>query len=101
MKLREYLDDNMLMIREFTKQMGVTEHTIYNWLNGTVPLRIHRLLVEKVTEGQVKLKDWETTNESQREIDRRVRSSKVNEVRKPQRVVANTKAKPKSSKKVR
>lgn len=100
MKLREYLDSNMLMIREFTKKIGVTEHTIYNWLNGTIPLRIHRLLVEKMTEGKVKLKDWETKNGTEKEIDRRVRGSKDDGMRDKKRVVVNKKTKLKSRKKV-
>lgn len=98
MNLREYLDLKSMMIKDFIAQIGVSEHTVYNWLNGMTPLRIHRLLVEKVTEGNVKLKDWEKTN-GKKEINGRVRGSKVNEVRNAKHLVADKKAKPKSGKK--
>lgn len=100
MNLREYLDYKKMMIKDFIAQMGVSEHTVYNWLNGMMPLRIHRLLVEKMTEGKVKLKDWEKKDESQKEIDRRVRGSKDNGMRDKKRVVVNKKTKLKSRKKV-
>ena len=98
MKLREYLDDNILQIREFTKHIGVTEHTVYNWLNGfIIPVRINQLKIQKLTDGKVTTKDW-GNNERKKKANRRVRSAKDNEVRPSKHLDADKKAKLKSSK---
>lgn len=99
MKLREYLDKNMMMIKDFVALVGVTEHTVYNWLNGTVPLRLIRLKIAELTNGQIKLEDWE--DGKKKKANRRVRSSKDNGVQSPQRVGNDEKTKSKVSAKRR
>jgi len=101
MNLREYLDDNVLQIREFTKQVGVTEHTVYNWLNGLImPVRINQLKIQKLTDGKVTTEDW-GNNERKKKANRRVSGSKDNEVRPRKHMDVDKKAIAKGSKKKR
>jgi hypothetical protein len=98
MKLREYLDANIMEIRQFAAKVPVTEHTVYNWLyKGIVPLRIYQLVVQKITDGQVTLKDWEKKDEKKK-TNKRIRSTKDNGMRTAQHMDANKATKPKSSK---
>lgn len=101
MNLREWLDDEIMEIREFAKRIGVSRLTIYNWLyKSTKPLRITKLIVQKETDGKVTLDSWETLNDK-KTIDKRIRGTKDNGLRGTQRVVTDKKAKPKSSQKRR
>ena len=100
MKLREYLDDTITEILQFSKTLGVNEHTIYNWFNGTVPRRINQLKIKQLTNGKVDLKDW-GTNEREKKANRRVRSAKSDGLRPAQHLDVDKKAKPKSGKKGR
>lgn len=99
MNLREYLDDNILEIRHFTKKIRVSEHTVYNWLRGAIiPLRINQLKIQKITKGKVTTEDW-GKHERTKKVDRRERSAKDNEVRPAQHLDANKKIKLKIRKK--
>jgi len=101
MKLQQYLDDNILEIKEFAARVPVTEHTVYNWLyNGVTPLRIYQLLIQKASDGQVTQKDWEKKNDKKK-ANRRVRGAEDNGVRATKHLDANKAFKLKSSKKKR
>ncbi len=98
MNLREWLDSEIMEIREFAEKIGVSRLTIYNWLyKSTQPLRITKLIVQKETDGKVTLESWETLNDK-KTIDKRLRGTKDNGMRSAQCVVANKKTKPKGSK---
>ncbi len=92
MKLRDWLDQECIEIKQLAEKIGVSRHAVHLWLSGTVtPLRVHRAVLQKITNNNVKIGDWD----DEAKVDRRVRSSKEDGVRGTQCVDANQKAKPK------
>lgn len=101
MKLREYLDENIMEIKQFSQILQMDERTIYLWLTDDVtPLRINQLKIQKATNGKVTLQDWRP-HERKKKANKRVRGTKGNGVRLAQHLDADKKAKLKSSKKGR
>lgn len=101
MKLREYLDDEIIEVLEFSRMLGVTEHTVHNWLNGVVPLRINQVMMKKVTNGKVDLIDWGTNERKKKKANGRVRGTKNNGMRDSKHLDVDKKTKPKGSSKKR
>ena len=61
MKLLDYLNSHGLKRVFFADKIGVTQQALNNWINkGSRPNLETLLLIEKVTEGKVTLKDWLT-----------------------------------------
>lgn len=59
MKLKDYLEKEGLKLEKFAKKIGKSRVTLYRWLNGiTMPDELQQKAIEKITKGQVTLKDW-------------------------------------------
>lgn len=59
MKLKEWLKKNKMPVIEFSEMLYTNRSTVYHWLNGKYRPNPHfTKLVENVTEGAVKEKDW-------------------------------------------
>lgn len=59
MQLREYLDAMDLKVTAFAQQIGVSDPTVYRWLNGTrVPDPEMMRKVHLATRGMVQPNDW-------------------------------------------
>jgi len=58
MKLKNWLYKNKVTKVEFAEKVEVCRDTIYRWLNGTVPSRYAAKRIERVTKGEVTLKEW-------------------------------------------
>lgn len=99
MKLQDYLDLEFMTKVEFKRLIGVSEKSVYNWCNGMVPVRLHQLKIQAVTQGRVTLKDWEKKDGQDDTDAKRVSGSGDNGVHGVQRLGADKAIKPKGSKK--
>lgn len=95
-KLREWLDQECIEIKQLAGRLGVSRHTVLNWLNkGMVPLRLHRARVQKITKGLVKIEEWEQKGKL---AYRLLQSSKADELRSKKCMGNDKTLKPKGSK---
>jgi transcriptional regulator with XRE-family HTH domain len=84
MNLRQWLDAECVEIKQLAGKLGVTRHTVHNWLTGGVmPLRVHKALIQKVTSGKVTIGEWLN---GPKKIDKRLRGSKTNGMHSTQRM---------------
>ncbi len=102
MKLRDYLDTEMITVKEFANKIEVHERTVYWWLSkGFTPMRFHQLRIDAETEGKVTTKDWMKKNGTKKETNKCVRGTKDNGLRSTKHLGTDKKTKLKSSKKGR
>lgn len=95
MNLREWMDQECIEVKQLAGKLNVSRHAVHLWLSGkTIPLRVHRAQLQKLTKNQIKIEDWDV----QGKIDKRVRGSKDNGLHSAQ-CVGNDKATKSKSKK--
>ena len=59
MNLAEYLETRSISEKEFSKMIGVTPTSVANYLRrGRIPKLKTAKMIEKVTNGKVKIEEW-------------------------------------------
>lgn len=58
MLLKDYISENQIDIAKFSRMLGVTRQTVYNWMSGlNVPTLINYLTIKSISGGKVTSED--------------------------------------------
>jgi len=95
MKLREWMDQECIEVKQLAGKLNVSRHAVHLWLAGkTIPLRVTRAIIQKITKNFVKIGDWD----EQKRTYNSVRGSKKDGLHSAQCVGNDKKIKPKGKK---